>query len=90
MIACTLSTAKRRTRSANGLAKLRASTWNSHHGAGAIAGRCGSTPPPTASRFQSEGPLHAPWALYKKDTAITAQKGEDWIKLFNAAADISS
>jgi hypothetical protein len=40
--------------------------------------------------LQTEGPLHAPWALYKKDTAITAQKGEDFIELFNAAAEISS
>jgi hypothetical protein len=27
--------------------------------------------------LQTEGPLHAPWALHKKDTAITALNGED-------------
>jgi hypothetical protein len=37
--------------------------------------------------LQTEGSLHAPWALYKKDTAITALNGEDWIELCNAAAE---
>jgi hypothetical protein len=40
--------------------------------------------------LQTEGPLHAPWALYKEDTVIPAQKGEDFIELFNAAAEISA
>jgi hypothetical protein len=40
--------------------------------------------------LQIEGPLHAPWALCKEDTAIPAQKGEDFIELFNAAAEISA
>jgi hypothetical protein len=30
------------------------------------------------------------FTLYKKDTAITALKGKDWIELCNAAVDISS
>jgi hypothetical protein len=36
--------------------------------------------------------LHAPWALYKEDTATPAQEGEDedFIELFNAAAEVSA
>ena len=40
--------------------------------------------------LQTEGSLHAPWALYKEDTATPAQEGEDFIELFNAAAEISA
>ena len=40
--------------------------------------------------LQTEGSLHAPWALYKEDTATPEQEGEDFIELFNAAAEISA
>jgi hypothetical protein len=45
---------------------------------------------PSTDCLQTEGPLHAPWALYKEDTATPAQEGEDFIELFNAAAEISA
>ena len=55
-----------------------------------FAGRCGSTPPPTASRPKGHCMRRGRFTLYKKDTAITALKGKDWIELCNAAVDISS